>query len=265
MKKTLVMLMLGLAVMTFGAAQSYAVPVIDGVLTPGEWDNIGYTYYLSVNDPNEVPIVPDTMDIARVILLQEQSFIAGGTETTPITTDDGVYLMIQVYSTPTSLEDPDADPAQVPVISMSGDFFGDGLSDGFNLFLRQLNTNPFSDPSDADSVSYCLGTNVFCNFAINPGNYSNYDLVPGALRDRVQSGGDPAGINVYEYFLPTGHFGTPVLPFPASFVGTIRFDNGSEPEDDVVMGSVAIPEPGTMLLFGSGLLGLLGFGVRFKK
>ena len=244
-----------------GAARGYAVPSIDGLLGAGEWDNIGYTYYLNVIDPNEPDVTPDTMDIFRVTLLQELGLAAGGTETTASTADDGVYLLIQNYVTPATLEDPDGLISQKPVVAMEGDFFGNGTADAFNIFLRHRNTTPLNGVNDPllDSVTFCLGSATFCD--PDGPNYLSFDGVVGfygsvSARDR-----DP---DVYEYFLPTGGFGTPVAPFPGSFIGTILFDNGNagpNTSDDIVMGTI-IPEPGTMFLFGGGLLGILGFQLR---
>ena len=68
--------------------------------------------------------------------------------------------------------------------------------------------------------------------------------------------------SVLEYFIPSTTGGTPHLPFPGSFSGTIVYDNGGDEPDDRVSGTL-VPEPSTMLLFGGALLGMLGMG--FKK
>lgn len=258
MKKTLMMSVLIIGALVLGASQSYAVPLIDGLLGVGEWDDIGYTYYLNVPDPNESDVTPDTMDLLRVTLLQELNAASGGTETTATTADDGVYLLMETWVKPTTLEDPDGLISQKPVIALEGDFFGDGTGDPFNIFIRHRNTTPLNGVNDpaADLVEWCVGSATFCD--PDGPNYSSFDGVAGfygsvSARDR-----DP---DVYEYFLPTGGFLTPVAPFPSSFKGTVLFDNGNaglNTSDDIVMGSTVIPEPATMVLFGSGLLGLLG-------
>ena len=50
-------------------------------------------------------------------------------------------------------------------------------------------------------------------------------------------------------------------PFSAGLVGTNGYGSGWEG----VLEISAVPEPGTMLLFGSGLIGLVGFRRKFKK
>lgn len=263
MKKTLIVLAVVLGV--FGVSSpAQAVPTIDGLLGVGEWDNIGYTYYLNVFDPNEPDVTPDTMDIFRVTLLQELLPAAGGTGTTLTTADDGVYLLIETWVKPTTLEDPDGLVSQKPVVAMEGDFFADGTFDGFNIFIRHRNTTPFNGINDpaADSVTWCFGSVITCD--PDGGGYSTFDGTAGFFGSlATHARGD-----VFEYFLPTGGFFTPVAPFPFTFIGTILFDNGNaglNTSDDIVIGTL-IPEPGTMFLFGSGMLGLLGVKrFRFKK
>lgn len=265
MKKTLTAAVMIIGALVLGTPQSYAVPVIDGLLGVGEWDDIGYTYYLNVFDPNEVDVTPDTMDIFRVTLIQELDSSFGGTETTGSLTDDGVYLLIENWTTPTTLEDPDGLISQTPVLALEGDFLGDGVADGFNIFIRHRNTTPLNGVDDpaADSLTWCFGTAIACD--PNGLGYVPFDGIVGALGG-VSS---HTRADVYEYFLPTGAFFTPVAPFPSSFKGTILFDNGNaglNTSDDIVMGSVLIPEPATMILFGSGLLGMLGVKrFRIKK
>ena len=70
--------------------------------------------------------------------------------------------------------------------------------------------------------------------------------------------------SVVEYFIPDDMFAS----FPNFTWQTLTLlDNGGEPADDRIPNSgfdTPIPEPATMMLFGSGLLGALGF-VRRKR
>src|SRR5438309_2129360 len=94
--------------LALGLSKAFAVPTIDGFVSPGEWANNGtYPYYLSVNDPNEADNQFDNMDISHVVLLQER-----GGDANPA--NDGVYLLIEVYQPPVSLKDPPDGPGLTP-------------------------------------------------------------------------------------------------------------------------------------------------------
>lgn len=253
MKKNLTILAMFVAVFAFGIAQANAaVPFIsgivgDGALAGGEWANdsdpgagvVPYTYYLSVTDPNEAGI-PDQYDISGVTLLQEL-----GVSPAP-DGSDGIYLLVTTHGA-ASL-DPFLGGVN-PAIFLQADFNGDGASD-----------LTFKHEKDGLGVQR-LGW-------IRP---AGTVLPGGPTADYVFFGVEGTHFkltgSVIEYFFPTGTGGTPPLPFPVSFIGTIRYDNGGTPDDDVVTGSLTtnvIPEPGTMFLLGSGLLSMLGAG-RFGK
>jgi len=263
MKKTLWILALAVGMLTFGANQGYATtPTANGtILDAFEWDNIdsgggAYPFYLSVTDPNEGDNQFDNTDISRAVVLQELTSFSGDGNFM----NDGIYILIEVYAPPPTLDFQPAPITGVPNIKMQGDLLGDRLTDGFNIFLRHYNT--VADDGtipDIDRVEICVGSVFTCT------------LLPlGAGVDLLVAGGAFGRGTVLEYFIPAGTFGTPPsppgTPFPVSFVGTITYDNGAGgplSSDDVVIGSIFIPEPASMMLLGTGLLSLLGF--RRKK
>jgi len=276
MKKTLLILtMVVVGAITLGAGQALAVsvpPVTDGALGVGEWANINhsgspYPYYLEVFDPNEADNIIDDMDMSHVVLLQELSFGSDGPagsaadDGTAGFGDDGVYLLIEVYAPPPSLAfatGPGVTATTAPVIMLQGDLLGDGLSDGFNIFIRHFNSLPGTGLVANDIVEVCVGSLATCG------------SISAVYTDLVGAGGSFGRGAVLEYFLPAGTFFTPPsppgTPFPFNFIGTVTYDNGASgpnTSDDVVMGTL-IPEPGTMFLLGSSLLGMIGMGkVRF--
>lgn len=232
MKKTLMALLLVIVTcLTFGATQAQAVPVIDGVLTPGEWDNTGYAYYMQAVGPNN-PAIPDSYDIFRAVLLQE--FVGGAS--------DGVYLLVETYGVP-SLADLDGGVIPFANIGLNGDFNGDGAND---FFISHVSVD---------------GTGSLASQTVTVTNPA-----AGVFAAPLASGGGVFAFgSVVEYFLPIGSFGTPIAPFPGSFIGNIVYFTGDPAVGGSSVTGSAVPEPGTMMLVGSGLLSMLGLGLRFKK
>jgi len=250
--KTAKVLALATGLVLSSMASAFAVPTIDGNVGAGEWSNAGYPYFLEIFDPNEADNQYNNMDISHVVLLQELG-------TTGTTADDGVYLLIEVYDPPVSLQDPTDDgvpatPSTIPTVLLSGDFEGDGV---YDIHFRTFNTNAGGAAAEAnDVVQVCVGSGAACHPIT--GTWTTISAGPSAIYNRG---------NALEYFFPTGAFGTPVgVPFPQTFTGTINFDNGAAgnlSSDDIAFGRVGvIPEPGTMLLMSTGLL---GFAFRKKK
>ncbi|OGW85428.1 MAG: hypothetical protein A3A81_02950 [Omnitrophica bacterium RIFCSPLOWO2_01_FULL_45_10b] len=266
------MLSLLVGMLSLGVSHAYAVPVTDGALGLGEWANLNfsggpYPYYLEVTDPNEIDNQFNNTDISHGILLQELSFgsdgaAGGGDDGTAGFGDDGIYILLEVYAPPPTLDwdpivfiDPDYGITGTPLITMQGDLLGDGILDPFNIFIRHYNTDP-GPGVGVDVVEVCTGTGPGC-----------LSMPLGSWATLASVGGTFGRGSVLEYFLPSGSLGTPPSPpgtvFPFSFAGKLTYDNGiggPASADDVVLAQLVIPEPGTMLLLGGSLLGLIGFG-----
>ena len=288
MKKTLFILSLVMAMLGLGMTRAYAAafpPTIDGVLGAGEWTNsnasaVPYPYYLQVGDPNEADNAFDNTDISNAVVLQELSWGSNGApgggddgtldsfppDTVADFADDGIYILLEVYAPPPTLDWDSVvftDPLNYgitgnPTISMQGDLLGDGLLDPFNIFIRHYNLDP-GPAAGADVVEVCTGSVINCqlNSSLNWTTLASH-------------GGTFARGSVVEYFIPSGALGTPPsppgTPFPFSFRGKLTYDNGMggpNTSDDIVIGQLAIPEPSTIMLTVTGLLGMLGFG-KFK-
>ncbi len=272
MKKTLFMLSLVVVMLGLGMSQAYAVlPTVDGTFNATEWDNVNfpnataYPYYLDVLDPNEADNAFDNTDISRAVVLQELSSISGDLDTT----NDGIYILLQVYAPPPTLDYQSIGVggiaiSGIPNITMQGDLTGDGLNDLFNVFIRHYNTVADQTAgNDVDRVEVCVGSQFSC-LSQPLGSWTDFATATGGL------GVYGRGIGVtgaFEYFIPSGTLGTPTnTPFPSSFVGQLTYDNGlggPNTADDVVIGQLLIPEPSTIMLTVTGLLGMLGFG-KFK-
>ena len=237
MKKTVKALFLVVCALAFGMGRNAfaALPTIDGAVSPAtEWANNSYTYYLDVTDPNEAGIT-DNYDIKHVVLFQEYNGLAIPDA------DDGIYLLIETYATPTLVDAQPGDPGAA--ISMNADFNGDGFIDLIIRHDADLGPEALSWRRPVGSI---LGApTAFTAFGTEGVNFKRG--------------------SVLEYFIPSTTGGTPHAPFPGSFIGTIVYDNGGDEPDDRVTGSLNVPEPGTFFLLGSGLLGLLGVGKFGKK
>ena len=146
----------------------------------------------------------------------------------------GLYVLIELYAAPTFVSlDPFPFPTLDPVFYTTGlDIDGDGL---------------FTSASDRILDFRATGFKVFDGTGAD---------VTGASSAVMGS--------AVEYFIPSAVFGS----FPLGGFNTFSLlDNGGAPQDDQVPDSgltTTVPEPTSMILFGSGLLGALG-AVRRKR
>lgn len=274
MKKTFSFLALLAGVALLSTSNAYAVvPQIDGSSSSfgTEWTNNSgggtpYPYYLEVFDINEMlgnnpsGEVPDAYDIRRAVLLQELSSFSGDGDTS----NDGVYLLIEVYATHPSLVDNDGLTPTPAGVSLSGDFDGDGSFEFFAEHRPSGNIIQQMSGQNQKVTINNLAAAVFDADLVASGGA--FSIVNG---DKTGTTCAPAfapcvPITAIEYFFPAGAFGTPLnTPFPTSFVGAITYDNAGQFADDITVGQVTptlIPEPSSMLLVGGALLSMLGIG-----
>ena len=204
------------------AGNAFAVPTIDGLVSPGtEWDT---GIVIDLGDPDEAGI-PGKFDISRMRMIVEDS---GGA-------DDGLYILFDLYGTPTLATDGEAGATE-PFYLVELDLNQDGIRNGDDrrLILKKI-----------------LGTDTLKVF-----NAANTDITDGSVDFDIDTHA--------EIFLPDSQFASwGILPFDT----LAKLDNGMKVGEDFVPDSgfaTTIPEPATMMLFGSGLLGALGF-VRRKR
>jgi hypothetical protein len=251
MKKVFSLMMLLAGVFVFGAvdAQAALVVSIDGTEGAGEWSNAGYPYYLEVTDPNEFDAnpalnIPDAYDIKRMVLFQELDGFGGDGDAS----NDGIYLLIETYAKP-SLVDLTPGGAKARIF-LDGDFHilpdAPGPTNVFDFSLEHT--------ADAGGGSQSVEV-----------TFNVFGPTGSILPEGAFSTPDGVTDTVIEYFIPSGKFGTPAVPFPADFIGLATYDNGAVNPDDIAVGSATlVPEPSSMLLFGGALLGLVA-RKRFAK
>ena len=168
--------------------------------------------------------IPNDYDISRIAMFMETSGGGAG---------DGLYVLIDLYGDPTF-----ASLGLTDVIYTTGlDISGDG---------------DFNDAVDRKLEFKGSGFTVYNGLGA---------VVAGAPVADLEGAGEP---DVVEYFIPSAMF----AGFPLGGFNTLtELNNGGTPPDDQVPDSgltTTIPEPTSMILFGSGLLGALG-AVRRKR
>lgn len=106
-----------------------------------------------------------------------------------------------------------------------------------------------------DGGGVVLGLNYVNSFGWTPAN------------GYIQEIGDLKGTNDWTFF-QSNPFILPTMPVDTSalwFLTDFNDSSGTAWFDDVALTGPVVPEPATMLLLGSGLIGLAGFSRKFKK
>lgn len=147
--------------------------------------------------------------------------------------DDGIYVLIELYGNPT-FTSLDITPPIDPVFYTTG-----------------LDVNRDGDFLDAEDRI----------FDFRATGFTVYDGSGTPIADTGASGLEDS---VVEFFIPEDMLGGPLSAFDTFTL----LDNAGAPADDRAPDdgfSTTIPEPTSMLLFGSGLLGALGYRRRKRN
>ena len=186
MKKTLCFLIFVAAFALLGSKPTYAVPVIDGILSAGEWDLFNAVGL----DPNEA-LIPDAYDLSSMKVLFQN---AGGAS-------DGIYVLLQTYATP-SLVDTGIGPPPALIaflLDSNGDLdFADNvdfytehkLSTGFDVFdgtdTQILNGVEGTHYKLGSVIEYYIPSSALLGFPyLNVSTFALYDNGGNAPDDRL--------------------------------------------------------------------------------
>jgi hypothetical protein len=244
MKKALSLLAIVAGILVLSTPSAFAVlPTIDGTLGAGEWADAGYAFYRHETDPVDAGVRSGN-DLVSATIFQQLSLVP--------TAGDGIYLAIETL-TAVDFTDLNSSTSPNSQFLLDADFDGDGIPD-FTIDVQD------KDKGGPGGVT----AEVIFNSFFPGGLLGDIEVAVGTVGETGQLGTNM----VIELFVPSGAFNSPHIPFPdTTFIGLISSFDGGIGEDDEIRSypSPAIPEPATMFLLGSGLLGMMGFRKKSAK
>lgn len=208
-----------------------------------------------------------TVAVALALLL----FVAGDAAAVPVvdgTNSLGEWTVGLIINTADPNEAAIPNSYDISRVAMISEFGGSAADDGLYVLIETYGAPTFTslDPfPPIDPVFYATGldTNGDGDFTDAADRIFDFRAAGFTVFDGTGSAvaGSPSAVmgSAVEYFVPAGMFSS----FPLGGFNTFTLlDNAGAPPDDRVPDdgfSTLVPEPTSMILFGSGLLGALGY------
>lgn len=185
MKK--LVLAIGLASLLLFAGNAFAVPLVDGTNSVGEWTS---GLLISALDPNEAAI-PNAYDISRVAMILASS---GGAT-------DGLYMLFETYSAPT-LDKLGEVGASFPLYRTILDINMNGIEEGNDrrIDYQKVGGVPTITVYDGSGVvvlgspSAALGSVV--EMYVPSGMFASFPMAGFQTFTRLDNGGTPEDDNI---------------------------------------------------------------------